>query len=193
MTLLPDDFLQDDNLSQFWKEQVEPGTVDSAYQLDLPFEDVFGGLCPPYSTLSNLFMPDLDPGPWNPNEFNEISTSEGTTEREQTGRTESGLSTSTGSSLSTTSSLQAGGSQFVDMPLGNTEANGAQWEHIEDIKLDADPEEIIRRRSLDSLRAEPATNASREAMVSPFAVCPARLIDNGRQVTDQRVQQKQNF
>ena len=192
MTLLPDDFLQDDNFSQFWKEPSEPGAVDNAYQLDLPFEDAFGTLCPQDAALSSLFMSDLDTGSWNPDEFNETSTSEGTTRMGQNGRTQSGLSSSTGSSFSTTPSVQAGRSQFVDIPLKNTETNGAQWEHIENLELEPDPEELMRRRSLDSLRAEPAVNTSREALVSPFTVWPAYLTNNGRQTTDRRARQKQN-
>ena len=64
--------------------------------------------------------------------------------------------------------MERTGSRLVDLPLENVEVCGAQWEHIEDTKLEKDPGDVLRRRSLDSLRSGAAPSVDREAIVSIY-------------------------
>jgi hypothetical protein len=174
MTLTPDDLIEDENYSQFWREQVEtPNALDNAFPYSVALDDVLGDICPKDTALDSFWLSDIDPDPWIPDDqrLNKISTLEVIEDHNHDGQIESGLSTSSSSNLSTPS-LEGDCSRLVDIPLKNVEPNGAQWEHVENVHLEPNPDEILRRRSLDSLRAEPVPSADREAIVSAFHKMP---------------------
>jgi hypothetical protein len=175
MNLPNNDISQDDNFSGLWNVPDEtPGTLDGAMQFSAALEGVLRDPTLEDLALGDFFSSENDPPPWVPDDqrLNTTSTLAVIENNRHDGQRISGLSSSTDSSLSTPS-MDRVGSRMLDLPLENVEASGATWEHVEDAQLEEDPEDVLRRRSLDSLRSEGALNADREAV--SFIFYPAEI------------------
>jgi hypothetical protein len=167
MNLPNNNINQDDNFSGLWNVPDEPpGTLHGALQFSAGLEGVLRDPTLEDITLGDFFSSENDPPPWVPDDqrLNTTSTLAAIENNHHDGQRISGLSSSTDSSLSTPS-MGRMGSRLLDLPLENVEASGAIWENVEDAQFEGDPEDILRRRSLDSLRSGGAPNADREAVV----------------------------
>lgn len=168
---LPNNALnQDENFSSLWNVPVgTPEILDGTLQFSTGLVGAFRDPTLEDIALASFFTSDDNPPPWVPDDqrLNPTSTLAVIENNHHDGRRISGLSSSTDSSLSA-SSRERTGSRLVDLPLENVDVCGAQWENIEDMKLEKDSGDVLRRRSLDSLRSGAAAVVDREAVVSIY-------------------------
>ena len=168
MNLPNNDLNQDDNFSSLWNVPLGiPGALDGTLQFSAGLDGALRNPTLEDITLGGFFASEHDPHPWIPDDqrLNPTSTLAAIENNHHDRQRISGLFSSTDSGLSTPSMVRTS-SRLVDLPLENVEASGAQWEHVEDTQLEGDSGDILRRRSLDSLRVGAAPSVDREAVVS---------------------------
>lgn len=137
--------------------------------LDYPpdFDGLDGTFFSQTNNIDSLWPSEPNPDPCNSDDqkFKQMSTMEAIEGHSYKGNLESTLSLSSGSSLPNPY-IDAHYTRLLDTPLKNEQENGAQWEHVEDITLELNSDEDVRRHSLDSLRAGLVPSTDREAIVS---------------------------
>jgi hypothetical protein len=175
MGFLPDDILmRDDTFSLFWKDQADCLTdQDDTFPYSGPVTGVLGNLSGKdlapntffYDDSSYLPDPNPDPGITNGQTFNTTSTLQAAEDQDQDGYIESGFSSLSGSSFSspfdTDYSSPANGVEWKHVG-----SDGIEWEHVEDVQLELNQDDILRRHSLDSLCVGTTPSADQESAVS---------------------------
>lgn len=178
MTLSSEELPPDDDLSQLWREDLESGAADTyAYAAELA--EAYDSLCP-QGVAFEPWIPDLDPVSWtaaNQQTIGGVSMLDSlAATRRQLTQADATFSSTTTSNISTPC-LQGDFPNYLNFP---------------NPKVEPDTEDILRRRSFDSLRAVHQSNVNEETLVSRFCtLIHDRSLSSCRTRTDQKALQMQ--